>query len=454
MRSELISRLTDLGSKTSVIDADRHYSAQELLTAILEYESRLRAQQVRPRDVVVLNGDFSFDAITMLLALTLNGNIVLPTVNFSDTVRDTVTAHCHPQYLIRAEDGIDIATLPPVDRAAADLTYAQLGGDGAAGLVLLSSGSTGAPKAILHNLDALVQEKLSKRPRLGHKAPSILLFLLFDHIGGINTLFNAVLGGSPAVIPGGRSPEEICELVEKHEIRVLPTTPTFLNLLLIGQFHRRYDLRSLRLITYGTEPMPAELLQRINEAVPRAKLLQTFGTSETGISTTVSESSRSTFFKIEDSDMQYRIVDGELQLKSRTQFLGYLNYANESLTEDSWFKTGDLVELNQDGFLRVTGRAKEVVNVGGEKVLPLEVEAILMSSPMIEDCVAYGRPNAITGQSVWVDVKPADGFSRGEIRKHVVEFMSSRVERFKIPSKVNVVDSIEVSERFKKKRNL
>ena len=206
------------------------------------------------------------------------------------------------------------------------------------------------------------------------------------------------------------------------------------------------------MITYGTEPMPPQLLARVGEAFPGVRLLQTFGTSETGISTTTSESSTSTFFRIEDAGVEYRVVDGELQLRTATQFVGYLNHASDAVTEDGWFRTGDLVEENGNGYITIRGRATELINVGGEKVLPLELESVLMGSPLIADCLVYGRPNSITGQSVCVDVQPSGPMTRAEARRHVTEFLTGRVEPFKMPSKVGVVESLAVSERFKKRR--
>ncbi|MGN5378594.1 AMP-binding enzyme [Streptomyces lasalocidi] len=151
--------------------------------------------------------------------------------------------------------------------------------------------------------------------------------------------------------------------------------------------------------------------------------------------------------------MEYRVVDGELQLRSRTQFLGYLNYDDDSLTGDGWFRTGDLVEEGADGYLRIKGRAKEVINVGGEKLLPLELESVLLTSPLVEDCVVYGKPNAITGQSVCVDIKPRGELTRATLRTHVAEFLADKVEPFKMPSKINVVETIAVSDRLKKVRS-
>ncbi|MFE6162210.1 long-chain fatty acid--CoA ligase [Streptomyces sp. NPDC056486] len=451
MRDELVERLADLGSRTAVVDRDTSYTYSELAQEVRRLGDVLCEGGVRPHDVVVLNGDFSFQSIAAFLALYLNKNVVVPLVTPTEGALSTIEESCAPQHFAKVGDDLDIQPMARGGKVAHE-TYGRLVDEGTAGLVLLSSGSTGAPKAILHNLDALVEEKLGRRTRVGVKVPNILMFLLFDHIGGINSLLGAVRIGGAAVIPRHRTPDEICALIERHGIRLLPTSPTFLNLILIGGYHREYDLSSLRLITYGTEPMPEELLKRVHAVFPRTKLLQTFGTSETGISTTMSESSSSTYFKISDANVQYRIVDGELQIKSSTQFMGYLNYPSDSLTEDQWFRTGDLAEENADGFIKIKGRAKEVINVGGEKVLPLEVESILLGSPLIDDCVVYGKPNGITGQSVCVDIKPRGAMSRAEARRHLGEFLAGKVEPFKVPSKVTVIDAVSVSERFKKKR--
>lgn len=449
MREQLRARLRDLGDAPAVVHAGATHTYADLLAGMDAAGRALDAAGVGPHEPVLLHGDVSFASIAAMLALAERRAVVIPVVELTPDLRDSVVRSCQARWLLRpGPGGPGIAPLdgPPPDR------YGDLVGSGAAGLVLLSSGTTGDPKAILHDFDALIAQKLQRRPARGRSASSILMMLLFDHIGGVNTLLNAVLLGRAVIVPAERTPEEVCRLIEAHRVRLLPTSPTFLNLILLGRLHERHDLSSLRMITYGTEPMPAELLRRISAALPAARLLQTFGTSETGISTTVSESSHSTRFKIDDPDVRHRIVDGELQLKTRTQFLGYLNQETTNVTEDGWFRTGDLVEQDPDGFLTVTGRLRDVINVGGQKVLPLELESILLSSPLVEDCAVYGKANAITGQSVWVDVRTAPGLSKAEARRHVTQFLAERVERFKVPTRVNVVDALGVSDRFKKKR--
>ena len=84
--------------------------------------------------------------------------------------------------------------------------------------------------------------------------------------------------------------------------------------------------------------------------------------------------------------------------------MGYINHSNESFTSDGWFKTGDLVEEGSEGYIKVVGRTKEVINVGGEKVMPAEVESIILELPWVKDCVVKGQQNAITGQMVIAEI--------------------------------------------------
>jgi acyl-coenzyme A synthetase/AMP-(fatty) acid ligase len=299
---------------------------------------------------------------------------------------------------------------------------------------------------MIHNLDTLMDSYKDKRP----KAMNMLVFLMFDHIGGLNTLFNALSIGACLIIPTNKEPKTICELVQNHKIMLLPSSPTFLNLILISGEYKNHDLSSLRMITYGTETMPESLLKRLKEQFPRVKFLQTFGTSETGISTTSSKSSDSLYMKLGDADSEYKIVDNELYLRSKTQVLGYLNASMDAFTPDGWFKTGDLVEEIEDGYVKIIGRSKEVINVGGEKVLPAEVESTLLSMPEIDDCMVYGVSNAITGQTVVCDVVLA--MPCENIKKTIRVFCKDKFDAFKIPTKVNVVEQTNFSDRFKKMR--
>jgi acyl-CoA synthetase (AMP-forming)/AMP-acid ligase II len=435
------------GEHPAVVENDQVMSYQSLAAEIRITAERLAKHGVQQQSVVVLNADFSIACIAALFALIRLRAIVIPIVETTNSRLETARLQCGADFLCKVDPELAIDAFQKASRPA---LYQTLRNHQASGLVLLSSGSTGTSKAILHDLDSLLAEQKVKAVR---RKLTVVLILLFDHIGGINTLVRTLFAGGVALIPAERTPEAVCRLIERQRARVLPASPTFLNLILLARLHETFDLRSLRLISYGTEPMPEELLRRVRDAFPYARLLQTFGTSETGIATTSSESSSSIFFKIEDRNVSYRIVNDELQLKATTGFLGYLNHHDETLTEDGWFRTGDLVEDSGTGFIRIRGRTQEVINVAGEKILPVELETLLLQSPMIADCAVYGELNAIAGQIVCADIVPRDAAAtRSEMRKHLHAFLGSKVEKFKLPSRINIVAEVAHSERFKKIR--
>ena len=279
-----------------------------------------------------------------------------------------------------------------------------------------------------------------------------MIFLTFDHIGGIDTLLRILSIGGTITIPAARQPEEISRLIEKHQVDVLPSSPTFLNLLLLSGLHQKYDLASLRIIAFGAEPMPESLLLRLKRIFPDVELQQKFGTSETNAIRVKSRSNDSLFMKLDDPNSEHKVIDGELWLKSKTQVLGYLNAPMDSFTKDGWFKTGDLVETSEDGYIRIIGRNKEVINVGGEKVLPSEVESVLLEMNEFSDVMVYGEANQITGQSVAVEVVPEQDIDKREAKKAIRKFCRDKLDGYKIPTKINIVDQTNFGDRFKKIR--
>ena len=124
----------------------------------------------------------------------------------------------------------------------------------------------------------------------------------------------------------------------------------------------------------------------------------------------------------------------------------------DSFTADGWFRTGDQVEVDPEGFIRIVGRTKEIINVGGEKVLPAEIESVLLEMPEIADCVVYGEVSSITGQMVCARVVLSDKGSATTIKSAVRAFCSARLARYKVPVKVIVAESGLHGGRFKKKR--
>lgn len=443
--SYLFDKFLEYKTLNAIVVDEKAYIYEDLSKKIDAYKKVLE-ENISESSVVAILGDYNLENIALFFALFQHRCIIVPITSGIKEIQDEFIKEAFCNYSIKVEE--DILVINNLQNKETHLMIDSLKNSENAGLVLFSSGSTGKPKAMIHNLDNLIESYKDKRA----KAMNMLLFLMFDHIGGLNTLFNAFSMGACVIIPKNRDAKTICELIEEYKIMVLPSSPTFLNLILISGEYLNYNLLSLRMITYGTEAMPETLLLKLKEAFPKVKFLQTFGTSETGISTTSSKSSDSLYMKIEDSNSEYKIVEDELWLRSKTQVLGYLNASMDSFTEDGWFKTGDLVEDIGDGFIKIIGRGKEVINVGGEKVLPAEVESLLLTIPEIKDCMVYGEKNAITGQSVVCDVVSSKIADSKEIKKFVRSFCKDRIENYKIPTKVNLVERTNFSDRFKKIR--
>lgn len=439
--------IVEHSSKTAVIHDEKIYNYDELNEKVIFYREILSNKDISKGQIVFIISDYSFESIALFLALSINRNIVVPITTENLTEIEDRLSEAKPDWIFNLRDG-DILNIKDNVSIERHNLITRIQNENASGLILFSSGSTGKPKAMVHNLDALYNTFLQKKPRI----LNFLVFLMFDHIGGLNTLFNCLACGSTITIPENRRPDHICYLIDKYKINILPSSPTFLNLILIGKSFEKYDLSSLKMITYGTETMPESLLLKLKEQLPNVKFIQTFGTSETGIAKTTSKSSESTLMKIEDPDQEYKIVEGELWLRSKTQILGYINHSNDSFTSDGWFKTGDLVEEFDGGYLRIIGRSKEVINVGGEKVLPTEIESIILELQEIEDCKAKGLTNAITGQMVVVDIVVKQGYDLQSIKSIVRNHCKLKLDPYKVPAKINIVDALAFSDRFKKIR--
>lgn len=442
--NKMVDKFKD-NDQTAIIYDGKKYSYNELYIKIKEIESFIKGK-IKSGEVVAILADYSFVSIALFFALYENKNIIAPITSTSKKEIDGKVKESFSTKIINLEN--ENLVITNIKSEASHKIINDLQTSKCAGLILFSSGSTGAPKAMIHNLDTLVDSYGDKK----QKQINMLVFLMFDHIGGINTMLNILSMNATMIIPQNRNADDICKLIEEYKIAVLPSSPTFLNLILINRSYEKYDLSSLRMITYGTETMPEGLLGRLKAVFSKVKFLQTFGTSETGIAATSSKSSSSTFMKIDDENLEYKIVDNELWLRSKTQILGYLNRSMESFTNDGWFKTGDLVELDNEGFIKIIGRNKEIINVGGQKVLPSEVESVLLGMDEIEDCLVYGEQNAITGQSVSCDVVLKSGVEADGLKILVRKFCKDKLDNFKIPTRVNVVQKTEFTERFKKSR--
>jgi acyl-CoA synthetase (AMP-forming)/AMP-acid ligase II len=145
-----------------------------------------------------------------------------------------------------------------------------------------------------------------------------------------------------------------------------------------------------------------------------------------------------------------RVVDGAFQIKAKSAMLGYLN-APSPFTEDGWFETGDLVEVDGE-FVRFLGRKSEIINVGGEKVFPAEVENAIQTLDNVADVAVYGEKNPITGQIVCADVMLQNPEDTRAFTQRLKAHCRGKMQNYKVPVKVRVLEGQLHGDRFKKMR--
>lgn len=442
----LLERFAARGDADAIVWHDQPFSYRWLLDRVGYWRGRIEEMDVPPHANVALVADFSPNAVALFLALIEHRCVVVPiTSTHSESRRSEFVelGECTRRIRIGADDEAVFDTLAGETRH--DL-FGKLRAAGHPGLVLFSSGSTGKSKGVVHDFVPLLDKFRTSRPAL-----RTIAFLLYDHIGGINTMLHTLANGGCMITVRDRSPDGVLAAVERHRVELLPTSPTFLNLVLISDAISRHDLRTLKFVTYGTEPMPEGTLKRLHELLPGVKLHQTYGLSEVGILRSSSESSDSLWVRIGGEGYETRVVDGILQIKARAAMLGYLN-APSPFTDDGWFVTGDLVERKGE-FVRFLGRQSEIINVGGEKVYPAEVENVIQTMSNVSEAVVYGEKNPLLGQIVCAKVTLVEPEDRAAFTARLKRHCAGLLDRFKVPVKVECGTSPQHSDRFKKARN-
>lgn len=429
-----------------MIHEDRPVSYSRLLENVRQCSAQLDEHGLKAGTIAAVRGDYSPQIVAALLALVDRGAIVVP---------------LSPAAAAQEAEFLDIAEVQavwsfPPDAGGTSMLekravtpshplFAELIQRDHPGLVLFSSGSTGKSKAALHDFVRLLDK--FKKPRRGMVT---LTFLMIDHIGGINTLLHVLSNVGTVVVSPSRDPHVVCATIAAQNVELLPTSPTFLNLLVLSEAYNHYDLSSLKLITYGAETMPKHTLERISELLPHVTLQQTYGLSEVGILRSKSERSDSLWVRVGGEGYETKVKDGTLWVKAQSAMMGYLN-APSPFDAEGWLNTGDLVEV-QGEYVRFLGRTTEIINVGGRKVYAAEVENVLMEIPNVRDVTVSSASNPITGNIAVAHFNLIEPEDFAAFKKRVREFCRGRLEPFKIPARMQIVQNDQFSGRFKKMR--
>lgn len=410
------------------------HKGEELRFSEITKQSPIDLSEVRKGDVVAIIGDFNPASIVTLLRLIDIGVVVVPlTVD---------TKHEHEYFFESAlvDVVIDGTQVKRRTHEKKHEFIAKLRQLEHAGLVLFSTGTTGRPKAILHDLTLFLKRFETPRPTL-----RTINFLLFDHIGGINTLLHTLFNKGVVIAPESRTVDSILDTCCKYDVEVLPTTPTFLRMMLMSGAVPTKVPSCLKVITYGTERMDQPTLEELCRLLPNVDFRQTFGMSELGIVRVKSEARDSLFMKVGGEGVETRVVDGVLQIRSSSCMLGYLN-APSPFDAEGWYDTKDVVEV-KGKYYKVTGRVSDVINVGGLKFMASEVERVSLTFPNVSLVKASPKQNPITGQHVELLVQPTS--EEGIDKEALMVFLKERLQPHMVPKRIRI-ENVAVGHRFKR----
>jgi acyl-CoA synthetase (AMP-forming)/AMP-acid ligase II len=307
-------------------------------------------------------------------------------------------------------------------------------------VLILTTGTTGLPKGARNDWVRLVT---AHRRRVGPGDARWLLAHVPNQFAGLGVVLHCLVSGATLVVPAAHQPRESLAAMREHGVTHVSATPTFWRFLLgLCGKGGAADL-PLRQITIAGEAVPAALLDDLYAAFPDARITQIYGATEFGSSVAVGDARNglplSVLDRGDDADVQFRIVDGELQVRSRIGMLGY--YGSDDVG-DAWRPTGDLVEVRGDR-IHFAGRASETINVGGVKVHPLPIEDLVDGVDGVELAHVYGRSSPVAGQIVAVDVVLSSGADRDTVEDAIRAACESLPPAAQ-PRRIRFVDDLDI----------
>jgi acyl-CoA synthetase (AMP-forming)/AMP-acid ligase II len=339
-------------------------------------------------------------------------------------------------------------------------------------ILLFTSGTTGRPKAVPLRHDAFVVYALDNvEPANPDIEERNILTVPLYHVAGIQSMFPAIYGGRTLVMMRQFELKEWMETVEREKATRAMLVPTMLKWIVDSPDFTKYDLSSLRVITYGAAPMPFDVIKKAIELMPQVQFINGYGQTESASTLTMlgpedhrikgTEEEKQTKWKRLQcsigkplSDVEIRIVDeedkglpphtvGEIHARGPRIMKGYWGDEQktaQTMTKDGWLRTGDMGYLDEDGYVYLTGRADDLIIRAGENIAPEEVEEVLCCYHKIAEACVIPVPDPEFGQQPFACCVIKEG--QACTPEEVMEFCRERIAGFKRPKGVVFVDEL------------
>jgi acyl-CoA synthetase (AMP-forming)/AMP-acid ligase II len=452
------------GDRPHIVQGERVVTFAELAGAVRDKAAQLVELRLRRGDRVVLIGFNSPEWVVNFWAAVSVGAVpVLANAWWSREELSDALDLVQPTLVLA--DGRAVDKLPPgcptaqwgapdtpVDVAAPQQEMAPTGSEDDPAAIIFTSGTSGQPKAVLLAHRSLlsglhmllhITKRLPHEVTDAHGGTALHTGPMF-HIGGIQTLMRSVVLGDTLVMPRGKfDAGEALALIETWGVARWSAVPTMVSRVLEHPDVRTRDVRTLRSLTVGGTPIHGEFLAQLRDGFPgvQPRVATGYGLTENGGQATAASGQDTTdrpgcsgralpcvelrTQPVEDYE------DQEILVRSPTQMLGYLGTAESPVDAEGWLHTGDLGRVDEDGFLWITGRSKDMIIRGGENISPASVEEALNALPSVIESVVFGVPDKDLGEEVMAVVCVNTDESSESLRRQVAERLAS----FAVPTR-------------------
>lgn len=343
--------------------------------------------------------------------------------------------------------GVDIVVMP--DLTAMPTGERAIAKDDQTKIVLMTSGTTGLPKAASHSVERLLGLVPEERPT------TAIRWLLTYHpasFAGLQVILTALLGQAPLAALSSPRVGALCDVARQFGPTSISGTPTFWRafLMVLAGDEAKVPLRHA---TLGGEAVDQAILDRIHAHFPAARISHIYASTEAGAVFAVKDGRAgfpSAWLAGKPGSVGMRIVDGVLQLRSPRGMAGYVSGHASPVDQAGWLDTGDLVRIDGER-VYFDGRRDDTINVGGQKVRPEEVEALILRIEGVLDVHVRGISNPITGQLVGAEIV-APGADEAQIREKV-KTACKDLPAYATPRIVRLVAELRTTHSGKKSRS-
>ncbi len=417
---------------------------------------RLAGAGLRAGDRVVMSATTSVELVVAHVAALRLGLVVVP-VNGAYRVREIghIVGDCAPAACVVDAERIEvfaeavgdgcIVTTPAIDLPEAEAPELDASAPDDIALLCYTSGTTGTPKgAMLSHGNVLASCEALRLAWRWTAADRLVLALPLFHVHGLGVgLHGTLLCGGSAVLLPGFDPDVVLDAAREHDATLFFGVPTMYARL--ASTERVGEMAQLRLCVSGSAPLPAALHAELT-ARAGIHVLERYGMTETimNVSNPYDGERRAgtVGFALPGVEVRLDESSGEILLRGPNVFPGYWDREDatrDAFTVDGWFRSGDVGARDADGYLRIVGRAKELIISGGYNVYPREVEDVLLEHPAVAEVAVVGEPSDEWGELVVAVVVPATDAGDADA---LLAFAAEHLAPYKRPRRVRFVDEL------------